>query len=174
MERDDIEAAIRSAFARVQLQSGVSLRQSKAIDNYSRGLTHPQFEGLKRSEVTDDWTRIPEDELTSAVVAHLDADGRRFYLPALMLWLLDHYDDDDRVLTDADMTVIGTMMALAPEPMFAKSLWGMFDEFSPEQRTAIAAYVEALPRLVGLDDRDRASVAESLEQYWARFLPRSD
>jgi hypothetical protein len=125
VERDHIEAAIRSAFAGVQLASGISLRQTQVISDYGRGYTRAEFEALPESEVTDDWAQIPDDELAQDfIVAHLDADGLRYYLPALMLWLLHHYDDEDRVISGADMTSIFTMAALAPDPRFEESYGG--------------------------------------------------
>jgi hypothetical protein len=174
MERDDIEAAIRSAFAGVRLGSGISLREAAVIDNYGRGYTEAEFRALPQSEVTDDWTRIPDEELIrEAMVPHLDADGLRYYLPALMLWLLAHYDED-RIQTGADMTAIHTMGALAPYAEFAASTWPRYDtSFSLEQRTAIASFVEALPRLVHLDQEDATRVSRSLDHYWRQFLPRS-
>jgi len=173
VERDHIEAAIRSAFAGVQLGSGISLRQTQVISDYGRGYTRAEFEALPESEVTDDWAQIPDDELAQDfIVAHLDADGLRYYLPALMLWLLHHYDDEDRVISGADMTSIFTMAALAPDPRFEESYRGKYDSFSADQRAAVASYVEALPRLVELDDRDAAAVARSIDHLWAPFLPR--
>ena len=102
----------------------------------------------------------------------MDADGLGYYLPALMLWLLDHYDDD-RIWTDSEMAAIGTLGALAPEPEFAASHWAIFDGFTIDQRAAIASYLVALPRLVHLDHQDATSVARSLDTYWAQFLPGS-
>jgi hypothetical protein len=175
VERDEIESAIRSAFADVRLGSGISLRQAQAIDVSIFGVETPNFGALPRSEVTDDWTRVPEEELLRDCIAHLDADGLRYYLPTLMLWLLDHYDDDDRLFRDdADLTLIGTIGALAPDSQFAASHWRIYDGFTAEQRTAIASYLESLPLHVDLDYRDAADVARSLEEYWAQFLPRSD
>jgi hypothetical protein len=171
MEREDVEAAIRAAFAGVRLGSGVSLRQAQIIDDLGRGLSQAEFEALPRSEVTNDWTAIPDSELLRDCVAHLDADGLRYYLPALMLWLLDHYDDEDRLFTEgADMTSIGTVSALAPSPEFQTSYQQMYEGFTREQRAATASYLEALPRLVGLDYEDATRVARSLERYWAQFL----
>jgi hypothetical protein len=174
MERDEIEAAIRSAFADVHLGSGVSLRQATSIDGTIFGL-EPAYAGREADEVVDDWTRIPGSELLLDNIAHLDADGLRYYLPPLMLWLLDHYEDDDRWFREgADMTAIGTIGALAPSAQFAASHWSIFDGFTVEQRKAIASYLESLPLHVDLDDRDAADVARSLDQYWAQFLPGSD
>jgi hypothetical protein len=175
VERDDIEAAIRSAFLDVRLGSGISLRQAQVINSYGRGFTDAQFDAVPLSEVTDDWTRVPESELLRDNIWHLDAEGLRYYLPALMLWLLDHYDEPG-VLSmpglDPLMTPIGVVQALAPEEMFADSQWARYDAFSAEQRTAIAAYVEALPRLVALDLEDATSIASSIRDYWGQFLPR--
>jgi hypothetical protein len=174
MERVEIEEAIHSAFAGVSLGSGVSLRQAQVIDAYILGFSQAEIDAIPPSEATDDWTRVSDDELRRDCVAHLDADGLRYYLPALMLWVLDHYDDEDRLfIQGADMTAIGTISALAPRPEFARSLWDIYDRFSNEQRTAIASYVEALPRLVNLDYRDATEVETSLNDYWAQFLPRS-
>ena len=173
MERGEIEAAIRSAFADVRLGAGLSLRQAQAIDGTIFGL-EPWHGGPHPDEIIDDWTRVPESELRRDNIAHLDTDGLHYYLPALMLWVLDHYDDEDRLFIDgADMTAIGTISALAPSPEFARSRWDIYDGFSSEQRTAIASYLEALPRLVNLDYRDATEVEASLNDYWAQFLPRS-
>jgi hypothetical protein len=125
------------------------------------------------SEVTDDWTLIPDDELRRDHIAHLDDEGLRYYLPALMLWLLDHYND--RMTgsgTEALMTAVGTIMALAPESRFEERSWRIYEGFSAEQREAIARYLEALPRLVDLWDKDAAVVATSMDHYWAQFLPQ--
>lgn len=173
MERDEIEAAIRSAFAGVRLGAGVSLRQAEVIDDYGRGFTHAEFEALPRSEVTDDWAGVPESELLRDNAAHLDRDGLRYYLPALMLWLLDNYHHDDWLTRDGVMmTTIGTIMALAPELKFEEHVWHTYDSFTTEQRTAIASYIEALPRLVNLDLEDATTMARSMDRYWAQFLPR--
>jgi hypothetical protein len=166
MERDEIEANIRSAFAGVRLGSGVSLRQAQSIDGTIFGL-EPTHVGPDSDEISDDWTRVPESELLRDNIAHLDPDGLRYYLPALMLWLLDHHDDDDRTGDGAEMTAIGTISALT-----GNVAQDMDDSFTPEQRTAIASYLEAIPRLVNLPQEDAARVAGSLDRHWGQFLPR--
>jgi hypothetical protein len=171
MERENIEAAIRAAFADVRLGSGVSLRQAESIDGTIFGL-EPTHSGPDPDEITDDWTRIPESELLRDNIAHLDGDGLRYYLPALMLWLLDHHDED-RWLSGSDMTAIGTIGALVDLFDFEASRRRTYDGFTAEQRTAIAAYVQALPQFVDLDTDDAARLTSSFERYWAQFLPDS-
>jgi len=175
VDRGDVEAAIRSAFAGVQLGSGVSLRQAAAIDASIFGIKTPNFDQLPLAEVTDDWARVPEDELRRDNIAHLGAEGLRYYLPAFMLWLLEHHDDDDLIFDDgASMAVIGTISAIAPTAEFARSYEAIYDRwFTDEQRRAVASYVAALPALVRLHREDEVAVARALDQYWSRFLPKS-
>jgi hypothetical protein len=123
-------------------------------------------------ETTDDWALIPESELRCEYLAFLDPEGLRYYLPALLLWLLDHYNDlrarDDR---EVEMTVIGTMAQIAPYSDSGGRRFDQFDSFTDEQRTVVAWYVEALPRFVDLDWEDAARVERSLDQYWFDFHP---
>ena len=176
MDRNDLEWQVREAFAGVHLGDGVSLRQAEAIDRFLEGVTATEFARLRDGETTDDWGRIPEDELRTENVAHLDAAGLRYYLPALLLWLLDHHDDGEASLVVAhhDMTVIGTLAAIAPisEPALRQERYRLFeDEFSDAQRRAIAAYVKALPDLVDLDELHVAYLDGATREYWHRYLP---
>jgi hypothetical protein len=172
MERHEVEALIREAFAGVRLGGGVSLRQAEAIDRSFERWSLTEFDRLPQSEVTDDWSLIPEEELRRDNCAHLDPEGLRYYLPALMLWMLDHYNDDQLLLdSPAALTVIGTIAALAPWKEFREHQYGIYDMFfSEQQRRAIAAYVEALPELVQLGWEDATLVERSMRDYWAQFL----
>src|SRR5215469_15804011 len=51
---------------------------------------------------------VPPDELERNCIAHLDALGFRYYIPALMLSVLDHYEP-------LSMRVIGTLAGLYPK-----------------------------------------------------------
>ena len=171
-------AAIRGAFEGVRLGSGVSLRQSAASYAYGEGSTGPEFDRaefdrLPASEVTDGWERVPDADMRRGAPAYLDRDGLRYYLPALMLWLLDRYDDEVGRLDDMafDLDLIGTMGWIAPGQDSRAHVYAVLDTFSPEQRTASATYVEALPRLVTLWWRDATVVERSIRDYWGRFLP---
>lgn len=168
MERNELEALIHEAFAGVRLGNGVSLRQAEAIDTYLDGVDPVDFRRLPLFEVTDDWTEIPEDELETAEVAHLDAEGLRYYLPALLLWLLNTYGRDLLTWTGDDAR-IGTLMALRPDRYRRQ----MYEAFTPEQRAAVARYVEALPRLVALRPGDAMELERAFEDYWRdQLLPR--
>ena len=80
-----LEDQIRAAFAGVELGRGISLRQAQVIDRYGEGVSDREFEALPKGEVTDDWSRVPFEELERDCIAHLDAEGLRYYIPALVL-----------------------------------------------------------------------------------------
>ncbi|MHB8959076.1 MAG: DUF6714 family protein [Candidatus Limnocylindrales bacterium] len=171
-ERERVEAGIRAAFAGVTLGGGISLRQAQAADTWRDGHTEADWRALPGGEVTDDWSLVPDDELRRDCMAYLDEEGLRYYLPAFMLWLLDHYDDETRHSDDdAAMALIGTMMAIAPGKEEREARYAAFDGWTLGQRAAIAAYVEALPRLAELQYPDATLVERAVRDYWGRFLP---
>ena len=81
---------INEAFADVQLEDGVTLRQARVMDHF----------WLSKSEVTKPgtegrWQDISDSKLCqfNDVLAFLDRKGLQFYLPAFMIWTLKHLDD---------------------------------------------------------------------------------
>ncbi len=162
ISRAELEAAIGGAFHGVVLGDGVSLRQAQVIDDYGRGMTEAQFRALPDQEVTNDWSAIPVTELESENIAHLDAEGLRYYLPAFMLRLLDDYGDG------SEMWAIGTIGALDQRrghPL------GFLELLTTEQRQVIATYVRALPSIVQLDWEAAHSLERALRDVWSRYLP---
>ncbi len=169
MEREEVVAGIRAAFAGVTLGKGVSLRQAQAQEKYGAGLTDAEYEVLPEAEVTDNWSLVPEDELRRGCVEFLDDAGLRYYLPAFLLRMLDHYGED--LIVDSSGPDIGTIAAIAPYDQFRKSGYAVFDGWTPEQRAAIAVYAEALPRLVDLYHEEATRVDRAIGDYWGHFLP---
>ncbi len=159
--RSDVEAAIRVAFAGVRLGQGISLRQAAVIDDWGSGATDAEFRALPTEEVTDDWSAVPDDEIDTDNLAHMDAEGLRYYLPAFLLRLLRQYGDG------AEIWTIGTIRALDqrdPHPL------GFFELLTSKQRIALARYVRALPGLVELDAEDAFRIGRADRDIWARYL----
>jgi hypothetical protein len=118
-------------------------------------------ESLVGTEPELDWEAIPADELDRAdAIAHLDAEGLRYYLPALMLHLLDDYEQ-------GAMWTIGTIAALDRD----RHPRGFIELLDAKQREAIATYVSALPDLVDLGYEDSTVVGRALNDVWSRYLP---
>ncbi len=136
MRKEEIKNLIETAFSGVTLNGGISLQQTKVIDNYGRGVTSEEFSALPKKEVTDNWKEIPTSKLDEAdCLAHLDEKGFRYYIPALMLRLLENYDY-------ASMMTIGTISRLYPKSEDGEYLYSQLNE---QQKQAIALYLEALP-----------------------------
>lgn len=173
-ERERVEAGLRAAFAGVTLGGGTSLRQAQAADAWGDGHTEAEWRALPQGEVTNDWSQVPEAELRRDGTSYLDEEGLRYYLPAFLIWLLDNYDRE-RLFGDEDgvaMALIGTMSVIAPGKDSRAERHAMFDRYTRDQRAGMAAYVEALPRLVNLGSQDTTRVERALRDYWGRLLPR--
>ena len=163
MNSKRLEDEIRAAFAGVELGGGISLRQAQVIDRYGEGVSDREFEALPKAEVTNDWSRVPFEELERDCVAHLDAEGLRYYLPALMLSVLNHYDA-------GSMRVIGTISSLDARDSYNQQRFALLSE---PQRRAIASFLSALPDLLDLWVEHSKVVSRSLEAYWHQFASAS-
>ena len=154
--RQALEIEIREAFRGVTLGEGMSLRQAQVVDKHKTTIVASPF--------TNDWSKVPLEELGRDCVAHLDAEGFRYYIPALMLSVIDHYDS-------ASMRVIGTLTGLYPKKdngwdyhMFRYSL------LNQQQKIAIARFLTLIPKLVDLDYEDQNIVSRALTNYWGEYL----
>ena len=159
-DRAAVEAQIRGAFAGVKLGKGISLKQAQVMDRYGEGLTYVEFEAAPGGEITDSWADVPFSELERDCIAHLDDEGLRYYLPALMLSLLSNYDP-------SSMRVIGTISALYPKT--AATLTRSYAFLTHDQHRAVACFLSALPHLVTLDTEDTKCVSRALRNYWGQF-----
>jgi hypothetical protein len=154
---------IQAAFSGVKLGRGISLRQSEVIDRYGKDCTHSEFKRMPLSEITDDWRLIPWGELDRLAVAHLDAEGLRYYLPALMLSVLKDYDA-------CSMRVIGVLHALYPKSEHWDYCVNRYGALSGVQNQAIATFLVNLPALVALEVDDQIKVERAVRNYWRQFL----
>lgn len=157
VSRDHVETIIRDAFTGARLGDGLSLGEAEAASDLYRTISPEQSKERRSSEVKDDWAAVPQSELERDDIALLDPRGLRYYLPALMLSLLDHYDR-------SEMWCIGTIAALDqrdPHPI------GFMSLLSAEQKRAIALYVKALPELVRLDAEDTEILIGAFRDVWA-------
>lgn len=162
--RSIVEETIRTVFAGVCLGGGVSLRQAEVIDNYGEGVTDEEFEKIPLAEIVDNWIAVPFDELEKGYVAHLDAEGLRYYLPALMLSVINQYEP-------SSMRVIGTLHGLRPKKENLIYDISRYALLSFEQKQAVAYFLDSLPNLIELDTEDSTVVKRAIRDYWHDFLP---
>ena len=97
-------------------------------------------------------------------LAHIDAEGFRYYIPAFMLSVIADHEP-------SSMRVICTLSALYPK---RDELWdyhmNLYSLLSREQCVAIAHYLQELPSLIGLDHSEQRSNERALRNYWHKFL----
>ena len=158
---DSIRALIEKAFAGVRLEEGVSLKEAQAYDVNLEGISDAEFKALAGNEETVDWRAIPLAALDdNPCLPFLDAMGFRYYMPALMLSLIDHYDP-------SSMRVIGTISLLDPRGRDS----AVYSIISNKQKHAIATFLKNLPYLVELDHEGGKVVERALRDYWIRYIP---
>ena len=160
--RRAVESEIRKAFRGVKLGRGISLRRAQSADGLRDAGCKVHLDSS--TEVTNDWSRVPLEELERDCTAYLDAEGFRYYIPALMLSVLNHYDP-------ASMRVIGTLSDLYPK---RDNTWEYhmhrYSLLDLAQRKAIARFLALLPELVELDHQDQKIVPRALRNYWGQYL----
>lgn len=155
--RVQVRGVIRDAFAGVRLGDGISFVMAELIDDWKA----PALADWRGPEREEDWASLSADRLERADnIAHLDAEGLRYYLPALLLHLLDHYDP-------GEMWTIGTIAALDQRDRHPA---GFLDLLTPTQRRAIAVYVQALPGLVELDFEDAPRIERAFRDVWSHEI----
>jgi hypothetical protein len=164
--RRAVEIEIRTAFRGVTLGQGMSLRHAHYADRFQDAVWNAHSVSLAHGEITDDWSQVPMDELESESdgIAHLDAFGFRYYIPARMLSVLSNYES-------SSMRVIGTLGGLYPKK---DNGWEYhmhrYSLLNSPQKAAIARFLAALPQLVELDFQDQKIVPRSLRNYWGEYL----
>jgi hypothetical protein len=174
--RSAVEMGIRMAFRGVTLGRGISLRQAQFTDGLYSGARGAHSAPPSKQEINTEWSRIPLDEFTSDwsrvsldelerdCTAHLDALGFRYYIPALMLSVVNHYDP-------SSLRVIGTLQGLYPKKY---DRWDYhvhrYSLLNFRQKTAIARFLAALPQLVQLELEDQKVVERALRNYWGEYL----
>ena len=162
--RRTVESEIQIAFRGVTLGAGMSLRQAQLADRSGDAARKPLRASFGSREVVDDWSQVTLDELEGDCIAHLDAAGFRYYIPALMLSVLNHYDP-------ASMRVIGTLGDLYPKKDHSWEYQMLrYSLLNHAQKTAIARFLEALPKLVELGFEDQKIVPRALRNYWGEYL----
>ena len=161
--RADVEEKIRAAFRGVQLGRGVSLAQAQAINRRDGALTDDAFRALPQSENTERWEALSLSELDRDCIAHLDAEGFRYYIPAFILSLLETYDP-------SSMRVIGTLSALYPKQSSWDYHMQQYSALNEAQRVAIATFLSKLPAMIELEPEELKQVQRGLRNYWHEFV----
>ncbi len=171
MTKQEMVILIETAFQNVHLDGGISLRQAEVCDNRGEGVeSKEEYKALPIHEITNDWQALSIETLDQyAYLAHMDAKGFRYYIPAFMRSVLVDYD----YLSER---VTFTLHSLYPKKdglPKRDSLWeysmSQYSLLNQEQRFAIAQYLYYLPTLIELDSGDEKITVRALRNYWEQY-----
>jgi hypothetical protein len=160
-ERHELMVLIREAFDGVERPIELTLHVAEARDDYDyeHDVEH------RRRDHEGPWQQILHEHLERCphALSYLDAVGMRYYLPAFMLWYLEHLGTP-RVRSD------GTLYCLNPhhrDPELSRAHRERFARFSAEQLRACARFVKFCATHDELTD---APFAEAIyEEHWVAF-----
>jgi hypothetical protein len=163
----EIELLIKEAFNGVVLGKGYSLRDMEEMDNWGERGPDEDLLAFSDVEIRDDWSALSIETLDRyPSLAHVDALGFRYYIPAFMLSVFTEYQP-------SDMRFISMLSALYPKrDGLADYTISRYALLNQKQHSAIACYLDKLPSLVMLDFGDSKCVERAMRNYWHEFLPR--
>ncbi len=157
----EIETGIRAAFKDVRLDGGLSLSEAAGVDNRAV----EKLRALPAGRDTDDWSALSCEMLDDyPVLAYMNAEGFRCYIPAFIISVLTQY-------VPGSMRVSSTLSSLYPK---RSENWDysmkQYSLLTRKQREAIAAFLAGLSAEVELDGEDQKVVERALRNYWHEFL----
>ena len=124
---------IGKAFTGVTLGDGIDIHAAQSMDDYG----NPEEDQLSRNAERTDWRRVDYKILQPRfwAITFLDANGFRFYTPAIMTELLKHGDETNNLSA-------WLLHALAVTPAGKIKDVNFDDLFNASQRAAIIRYLK--------------------------------
>lgn len=155
-------AEITAAFDGVAREDGVSLRESRVIDNY--GCDEERAEA-RLLDTDTRWQDVSDADMQryDAVLTFSDAKGFRYYLPAYMLRDLRLYVHPTYGFSSD--TLSGLQISAIPGMRDYKLK--QFALITPEQGKAVCSFLEF--SVVHGDKYTRQKAAAALADYWSRY-----
>ena len=163
MLRERLIEEIQRVFDGVSREDGITLHEADAIDDWE---TEQEILRARRKDRDLRWQDVPDEEIEEHChsLAHLDAKGLRYYLPAFMRWILRHGRDSGSLSVDF------TIYTLCPrdEPRlrdyFHERLGGLVEH----EARVVCRFLRFLLEHEQ-DSCDLDAAREALDRHWARF-----
>jgi hypothetical protein len=168
MDIDELIKAIESAFDGVA-RPETSLRQFLLTDKYgmSREITDKEWTHAGKTRVDNNWTDIPDSEIEECdcLLAHMQAEEFRYYLPAYMRYSVKNYQ---KPIWEND--VLGMCVSsLYPSPtnnsLYAYKI-SQFALINNAQKQVVVQFLKFIANVA--DYVQRPDATKALEQYWSR------
>ena len=167
--RSALVAEITAAFDGVPLGGGVTLHQARSMDDY-------EYEWAQLAARSRDaearWQDVAEDKLRELHDVHpfLDPEGFRFYIPAFMIWVLRHLDDETDEHRGLNCSTIYSFKTGQPSDPWHSDQRERFALLNPQQSRSVCGFLRHLARY---DPSSREDAESFLAAYWGRFCPEA-
>jgi hypothetical protein len=159
--RKELLNLVQRAFEGIELGNGISLRETDVIDNYGGEKAR---KAAKLQDERRNWTAIPYEDIARYHWAYswLDAEGFRYYLPAVMSWAIEEsskWDFDDSSLSSV-------LYCLTPHQRRRTTVrddhfHALISLLSPPQRQAVQQFLWWL-----VSEFSDEEAFEALDLYW--------
>ncbi len=153
MSTQELIAQIEAAFAGVERGNGVTIHEAREIDRHS---SRAERIAARALDTECPWRDVPSEALrrNDKYLVFLDAEGMRFYLPALML----QYLKGDEALGDE------LVAALCVRDELEKT----FGILNAEQSHAVWAFLQ---HVAEIDAYIEGDIRDACTRYWDGFSP---
>ena len=148
---------IRQAF--VDSRPGpMSLEEAAARDSYATDEDLLRIRSRRREE--ERWWAIPDEdlELHGYGLPYLDGPSWRYYLPAFLVWTLNHSKDETNSLVD--MVVYGLMCSEG-----GKEAAERYAGLNSDQRWVVYRFLVFMRDVANCDS---VAAAQAIDAYWRR------
>lgn len=159
-------AHITASFREVLRGEGVSLHETKVLDDYGGEEARRE---ARSWDTEDHWWEVPEEDLRAMgpYLCFLDGPGLRYYLPAYMVHSLAIFYAPHGDYTDTRSDTLD-VLTHSDRPDLAEWQMKKWEFLTAEQGHSVCLYL----RYVAAHDTDRYRVREAkkgLRQHWGRF-----
>lgn len=163
---ETIEQQIRSAFAQVAREDGITIHEADMLDSYG---SDEQLAAARQLDTERHWTEVADAtiERLSSALSFLDPRGFHFYLPAYMCWTLRSYDTSDSASKDALLYDL-TIRPWDHDASGVEERLARFRLLSTAQAQAVCRFLEFL-RDNGYPCVNVELAQRALDQYWVQF-----
>ncbi|MEM8545167.1 MAG: DUF6714 family protein [Cyanobacteria bacterium P01_H01_bin.119] len=161
VRRTSLIQGITQAFADVARGDGITLHQARVLDDYGS----PEEEAKARLLDTDTrWWEVPDQWIAefSEALNFVDPPGFCYYLPAYMIWTLNHMGHTNSFTADA------TIYSLYVHKGSEQWRRPYFAILSPAQSTVVCQFLKYVVWL-GEDFADIEIAQKALDQRWSQF-----
>ncbi len=158
--------AINQAFDGVELEDGVSLHETRVIDDYG---SKSARQAARRYDTQTRWQDVPINWLADLNgLSFFDAKGLRFYLPAYMVWTLENFH------TTTSNAAEGTIYRLCPHPrgQLRRHALALYQIFNEMQSRTICGFLRFMQD--ELDQSSGTRIQWALDDYWGKFCLEND